>query len=99
MFLTQERGLNFVKLIDFFFVSLLSLITYAWESVGEGAEKEKMEKILQAGLLVPLWHVICSWEFIVVQDKAVLAKMANARTSGARRLDHADCRGRRRQAS
>lgn len=58
---------------------------------GEPVEKEKLEKILQAGLLAPSGRAVRPWEFIVVRDKEVLAKIANARTSGAKMLEHADC--------
>ena len=37
---------------------------------------EKLEKILQAGLLAESGKNLKPWEFIVVEDREVLAKMA-----------------------
>ncbi len=58
---------------------------------GEAVDKEKLDMILQAGLLAPSGRAIRPWELIVVRDKEVLKKMAVARTSGAKMLDGADC--------
>lgn len=64
-----------------------SVRTYTGEAIG----KEALEKILQAGLLAPSGRAVRPWEFIVVQDKEMLKKIAAARTSGAKMLEQADC--------
>ena len=52
---------------------------------------EKLEKILQAGLLAESGKNLKPWEFIVVEDKEVLAKMAKSRAAGGAMLEHAKC--------
>lgn len=64
-----------------------SVRTYTGEHVG----KEKLEKILQAGLLAPSGRAVRPWELIVVQDKETLMKIAVSRTSGTKMLEQADC--------
>jgi nitroreductase len=41
-------------------------------------EKEKIEKVLEAGRRAPSWGNTQPWRFIVVQDKAKKAELANA---------------------
>ena len=52
---------------------------------------EKLEKILQAGLLAESGKNLKPWEFIVVEDKEVLAKMAKSRAASGAMLEHAKC--------
>ena len=47
-----------------------------WKSTP--VEKEKIEKVLWAGWRAPSWGNTQPWRFIVVQDKAKIAKMAEA---------------------
>lgn len=58
---------------------------------GEPVPEEKLEKILQAGLLSASGRAIRPWEFILVRDKETLKRMALARTAGAKMLEEADC--------
>lgn len=57
----------------------------------EPVEEEKLEQILQAGLLSASGRAIRPWEFIVVRDRALLKKMAGARAAGAKMLEQAAC--------
>lgn len=52
-------------------------------------EKEKLDLVLQAGLLSASGRSIRPWEFIVVQDREVLMKMAKSRAAGAKMLEGA----------
>ena len=56
-----------------------SVRNYTEESVKE----EDLKQILQAGLLSPTGRNKKPWEFIVVQKKDVLEKMASSRVAGA----------------
>jgi nitroreductase len=56
---------------------------------GELISEENMKKILCAGLLSPTGRNRKPWEFVVVQDKDVLAKMAGSRIAGAGMLSGA----------
>lgn len=58
---------------------------------GEPVKEEKLEKILQAGLLSASGRAIRPWEFIVVRDKETLKQMAGSRAMGAKMLENADC--------
>lgn len=58
---------------------------------GEPVEEEKLEQILQAGLLSASGRAIRPWELIVVREKKILKKMAGARAMGAKMLEGADC--------
>ncbi|MDA3052398.1 nitroreductase family protein [Campylobacter sp. JMF_01 NE2] len=51
---------------------------------------EILDTILKAGLLSPSGHARKSWEFIVVKDKANLAKLSLARTGAADMLKGAN---------
>ena len=62
-----------------------SVRTYTEEPVSE----EDLKKILYAGLLSPTGRNRKPWEFIVVQDKDVLAKMSESRIMGAGMLNGA----------
>lgn len=64
-----------------------SVRKYTEETVSE----DKIEKILQAGLLSASGRAIRPWEFIVVRDREVLNQMSNARAAGAAMLTGADC--------
>ncbi len=55
----------------------------------ESVKKEDLKKILQAGLLSPSGRARRPWEFIVVEKKEVLKKMAKSRTAGAGMLEGA----------
>ncbi len=56
----------------------------------EPVPEEKLEKILQAGLLSASGRAIRPWEFILVRDKETLKQMAKARAAGAKMLEEAD---------
>lgn len=58
---------------------------------GEPVGAEKLEKILQAGLLSASGRAIRPWEFIAVRDKETLKQMAGSRAMGAKMLENADC--------
>ena len=62
-----------------------SVRTYTGELISE----ENMKKILCAGLLSPTGRNRKPWEFVVVQDKDVLAKMSESRIAGAGMLSGA----------
>lgn len=53
--------------------------------------KEKLEKILLAGLLSPSGKNRKPWEFVVVQEKETLTKLSRCRQSGAKMLENAAC--------
>ena len=55
----------------------------------ESIPKEKIEKILQAGLISPSGRNRRPWELIVVEDKEVLKKLSVARDHGASMLEGA----------
>lgn len=58
---------------------------------GEEIPKEKLDKILQAGLLSPSGKNIKPWEFIVVHEKETLHYLATARMgSSSKMLEGAD---------
>ena len=50
-------------------------------------EREKIDKILQAALMSPAGKRLNPWEFIVVEDRNLLAQMASCRTYGSQLLD------------
>ncbi len=58
---------------------------------GEPVTEEKLERILQAGLLSASGRAVRPWELIVVREKKLLKKMAGSRTAGAKMLEGADC--------
>lgn len=58
---------------------------------GEPVDEEKLERILQAGLLSASGRAIRPWELIVVREKKALKKMAASRAAGAKMLEGADC--------
>ena len=58
---------------------------------GERIPQEKLEKILQAGLLSPTSRGLCPWEFIVVKNKDMLQRMTHCRKGSADMLGKADC--------
>ncbi|QDW74821.1 nitroreductase [Lachnospiraceae bacterium KGMB03038] len=64
-----------------------SVRKYTGEPVGE----EALKKVVQAGLLSESGKGLRPWEFIVVQDKEMLRKMADCRAGRAKMLDGADC--------
>jgi nitroreductase len=49
----------------------------------EEIEKEKIEKILKAGLLAPSSRARRPWEFIAVTDKGLLSKLSFSRAQGS----------------
>ena len=57
---------------------------------GETIPEEKLEMILQAGLLSPTGHNSKPWEFIVVRDKEMLKALAKCRVGSAKMLEGAD---------
>ena len=64
-----------------------SIRKYTAESISE----DKLEKILQAGLLSFSGRNLKPWEFVVVRDKEVLQKLSQSRKAGAGMLADADC--------
>lgn len=58
---------------------------------GEQIPKEKLEKILQAGLLAASGRSRQPWEFVVVQDKETLQKLSCSRVGAAKMLENAGC--------
>ena len=58
---------------------------------GEPVLREQLEQILQAGLLPPSGRNIKPWEFVVVENKETLARLAASRQSGAQMLENAGC--------
>ena len=58
---------------------------------GEKIDEEKLEQILTAALLAPSGRAARPWEFVVVRDKEMLAKLSKAREHGAEMLSGADC--------
>ena len=58
---------------------------------GEPVPQEKLDLILQAGLLSASGKAIRPWELIVVRNKETVAKMAACRAMGAKMLEDADC--------
>ncbi len=57
---------------------------------GERIDDEKIEKVLQAGLLSASSRGRRPWEFIVVRNRDTLEKMARSRVAGAAMLKGAD---------
>ena len=57
---------------------------------GERIDDEKIEKVLQAGMLSASSKGRHPWEFIVVRSKETLEKMAHSRVAGAAMLKGAD---------
>ncbi len=57
---------------------------------GETIPEEKIEKILQAGLLAPTGRNRKPWEFILVRDKGMLEKLSKCRPNGSGILAGAD---------
>lgn len=52
---------------------------------------EKLEKIIQAGLLAFSGRNYMPWEMIVVRDKEMLKKMSECRVGAAKMLEGANC--------
>lgn len=52
----------------------------------QAVEPEKIEQILQAGLMAPAGKRLNPWEFVVVTDHEVLTQMASCRTYGSSML-------------
>lgn len=61
------------------------------EYTGEKIPKEKLQKVLQAGLLSPSGRHKTPWEFVVVQDPEQLKKMVSCRKCGSKMLENAGC--------
>ena len=57
---------------------------------GEHIPEEKLERILQAGLLAPSGRNRKPWEFILVKDREMLRKLSECRAAGAVILAGAD---------
>lgn len=58
---------------------------------GEAIPDERIEQILQVGLLSISSRNLKPWEFIVVRDKEKLTALSKAKKAGAGMLEHADC--------
>ena len=63
-----------------------SVRSYTQEKIAE----EKLEKVLQAGLLSASGRARRPWEFIVVRNKEMLQKMSDCRAGAAKMLEGAD---------
>lgn len=61
------------------------------EYTGEAVPKEKIEKILEAGLLSPSGRNRRPWEFLVVEDKEALLRLSRCREGGVKMLEKAGC--------
>ncbi|MDO4268870.1 MAG: nitroreductase family protein [Eubacteriales bacterium] len=57
----------------------------------EPVPKEKLEKILQAGLAAPTGRNKRPWEFVAVEDKETLRALSGCRQGAAKMLEHAGC--------
>ncbi len=57
----------------------------------EPVPEEKLEMILQAGLLAPSGRNTRPWEFVVVRDRETLRRMAECRVGAAKMLSGAAC--------
>lgn len=58
---------------------------------GEAIPDEKLELVLQAGLLSASSRAVRPWEFIVVRDRKTLTAMSECREGSAKMLAGADC--------
>lgn len=58
---------------------------------GEPVPGDKLQQILQAGLLSPSGRARRPWEFIVVQDREALETLSHCRKAGSRMLEQAGC--------
>ena len=58
---------------------------------GENIPQEVLEQVLKAGLTSASGRARRPWEFVVVQNKETLQKMASCRAAGAKMLEGADC--------
>lgn len=56
----------------------------------EKIQKEKLEKIIDAGLLSASGHGYRPWELIVVREKETLQQLSQARVGSAKMLEKAD---------
>lgn len=54
-------------------------------------DEDKLEKILQAGMLSASSRKKRPWEFILVKDKEMLMQMSQCRAGGAKMLEGANC--------
>lgn len=61
------------------------------EYTGEMISRDKLEKILQAGLLSASGRSRQPWELVVVEDKEMLQKLSEARVGAAKMLENAGC--------
>lgn len=57
---------------------------------GEPVPEEKLEMVLQAGLLSASGRQLRPWELIVVRDKGTLRSMSECRVGSAKMLENAD---------
>ena len=57
----------------------------------ENIPSEKLDKILQAGLLAPTSRNRKPCEFIVVKNKKVLKKLSQSKSAGSAMIEDADC--------
>ena len=53
---------------------------------GELVSREQLEQIVHAGLLSPTGRNRREWEFVVVEDRATLEKLAETRAGGAAKM-------------
>ncbi|WP_206215069.1 nitroreductase family protein [Adlercreutzia sp. ZJ138] len=57
---------------------------------GERIPNEKIERVIEAGLLSAAGRGIRPWELVVVRDRSMLESLASCRTAGAQMLTEAD---------
>lgn len=58
---------------------------------GEKISEDKIEKILQAGLMSFSGRNLDPWEFIVVKDREILKLLSKTKKAGSAMLSDADC--------
>lgn len=58
---------------------------------GQPIPAEKLERVLQAGLLSASGRAVRPWEFIVVQNKQTLQALSQCRVGAAKMLENAAC--------
>lgn len=58
---------------------------------GEAIPEDKLEQIIQAGLLSAASRAIRPWQLTVIKNKEILQKMPACRAAGAKMLEGAEC--------
>lgn len=71
------------------FLSLIQNRRSIRKYTGQPVEPEKIEKIVEAALRAPSSRGLNPWEFVVIDDKALLEKMATSKPHGSSFLKNA----------